>query len=329
MFASIPLLCYTVLVVILLANRHLHFRQLAIIILLWVVGASAYEYLIIKNVIQTGDLAGTLASAAFGNSWQGAVFNTSLSLKIVKENILFLLLNFPTPNLLLFFVGLFALRKRSSEKAFSNIILALLLLFFLFAFRYTVPDRYAFFMPFYCIVSIFAGLGTYLLQRQINRRIFVYLVLIFAFLPIPVYAVVPAVAEKFSFSLGTKREIPYRNEYKYFLQPWKTGYRGAERFANEALDTAEDGAIIYADGTTVYSLLYVQKIMGRDVDVTIVSGHGSVNNLKEYNEEKIDKLFAERAIYVVSQVEGYCPEFLRERYDFVQKGVLWKAVERK
>ncbi|RKY21334.1 MAG: hypothetical protein DRP62_08035, partial [Planctomycetota bacterium] len=144
MFASIPLLCYTVFVVVLLVKRRLHFRQLAIIILLLVVGASAYEYLIIKNVIQTGDLAGTLASAAFGNSWQGAVFNTSLSLKIVKENILFLLLNFPTPNLLLFFVGLFALRKRSSEKAFSNIILALLLLFFLFAFRYTVPDRYAF-----------------------------------------------------------------------------------------------------------------------------------------------------------------------------------------
>jgi hypothetical protein len=329
MFASIPLLCYTVFVVVLLVKKHLHFRQFAIIILLWVVGALPYEYLIIKNIIQTGDLAGTLASAAFGNSWHGAVFNTSLSLKIVKENILFLLLNFPTPNLLLFFVGLFILRKRSSEKAFSNIILALLILFFLFAFRYTVPDRYAFFMPFYCVVSIFAGLETYFLQRRINRQVFVCLVLIFAFLPIPVYAAVPIIAENMGFSLGTKRDIPYRNDYSYFLQPWKTGYRGTERFANEALDTVEDRAVIYADGTTVYSLLYVQEVVGRRRDVTIVSGHGSVDNLKEYNEEKIDKLFAERAIYVVSPVEGYCPAFLLERYDFVRTGVLWKVVERK
>lgn len=329
MFASIPLLCYAAFVVVLLAKKHLHFRQLAIIILLWVVGALPYEYLIIKNIIQTGDLAGTLASAAFGNSWQGAVFNTSLSLKIVKENILFLLLNFPTPNLLLFFVGLFALRKYSSEKAFSNIILALLILFFLFAFRYTVPDRYAFFIPFYCVVSIFAGLGAHFLQRRINRQVFVCLVLILSLLPVPVYAIVPAVAEKVGFSLGTKRDVPYRNDYTYFLRPWKTGYRGTERFANEALDTVEDRAVIYADGTTVYSLLYVQEVVGGGEDVTVVSGHGSVDNLKEYSEEKIDELFAERAIYVVSPVRGYCPGFLLKNYDFVKARVLWRVVERK
>jgi hypothetical protein len=178
------------------------------------------------------------------------------------------------------------------------------------------------------VVSIFAGLGAHFLQRRINRQVFVCLVLILSLLPVPVYAVVPAVAEKVSFNLGTKRDLPYRNGYSYFLRPWKTGYRGTERFANEALDTVEDRAVIYADGTTVYSLLYVQEVVGGGEDVTVVSGHGSVDNLKEYSEEKIDELFAERAIYVVSPVRGYCPGFLLKNYDFVKSGVLWRVVGR-
>ena len=47
--------------------------------------------MIIKNIIQSGNFAGTLASAAFGSSWQGDVLNTSVSLTIAKENALFCL----------------------------------------------------------------------------------------------------------------------------------------------------------------------------------------------------------------------------------------------
>ena len=127
---------------------------------------------------------------------------------------------------------------------------------------------------------------------------------------------------------GRGRQVPYRDDYTYFLRPWRTGYHGAERFATEALDGVEDEAVIYADGTTVYALLYLQEVKSKRKDVSIVSWHGSSNNLKHYNEDVIDKLFAERAIYVVSAVAGYCPEFLLERYRFKEVGVLWKAVGR-
>jgi hypothetical protein len=136
-------------------------------------------------------------------------------------------------------------------------------------------------------------------------------------------------AQKVQFNLSTKRDIPYRNEYIWFLRPWKTGYHGPEKFANEALDAVEDNAIIYADGTTVYALLYIQEIKGKRQDVTIVSGHGSVNNLKEYNEDVIGKLLSEQIVYVVSPSAGYCPGFLLERYKFEQKGVLWKVINRR
>ena len=90
----------------------------------------------------------------------------------------------------------------------------------------------------------------------------------------------------------------------------------------------EDGAIIYADGTTVYPLLYAQEVRGKGENVTVVSGHGSVNNIEEYGEDVIDRLFEGHAIYVVS-LGGYCPRFLSERYDFVAAGVLYRAVEKR
>ncbi len=37
----------------------------------------------------------------------------------------------------------------------------MLVLFLLFASRYTVSDRYAFFIPFYCMVAAVIGLGAH------------------------------------------------------------------------------------------------------------------------------------------------------------------------
>jgi hypothetical protein len=235
--------------------------------------------------------------------------------------------NFSTFNLLFFFAGLYGLKKVSPSRSFTNIILGLLVLFFVFAFRYTVPDRYAFFIPFYCLVSVLIGVGFNSLVVQPNRRILCRIVFIFALLPILSYIIAPVIAQKVQFKLSSTRNIPCRNEYIWFLRPWQTGYNGAEKFANEVLDTVEDNAVIYADGTTVYVLLYMQELKGKRKDVTVVSEHGSVNNLKEYNENMIDKIFKERPVYVVSPLPGYCPRFLLEQYAYISEGVIWRVVK--
>ncbi len=334
--ALIPFLCYAVFFIFLLAKKNIHLRDLAIIVLLWIVGALPYEYLIIKNIIQSGDVTGNLASAAFGARWQGAVLNTSLSAKIIKEDFLFILLNFPTPNFLLFFAGIFGLFKVSKNQGFRNVLLGLIVLFFIFAFRYNVPDRFVFFLPFYCMVSIFVGLGAYFFLEKINcpvvslsnPKVFAVLVLLFGFLPVVVYTVAPAWAEKMQLNLGTRNNVPYRNDYKYFLQPWKTGYRGAERFADEALDAVENNAIICADSTTVAPLLLVQEIKGRRPDVKVVSGVISSKNAPSFNEHTIEQLLRDRAVYVVSRQAEYCPSFVLDNYNLVQVGHLWRVVKK-
>lgn len=322
--------CYTILVIVLLARRQIKMRHFGVIVLLWVVGAVPYEYLVIKNLIVTGDVGGTLASAVFGSGWQRSVLNTSISIRMVWENIIFILLSFPTPNIVFFFVGLWVLRRAAPDRSFANIIIAMLILHFAFAFRYTVPDRYVFFLPFYCLAAVLIGLGADAFFSRSNRRVAVVAVLVFALLPIPTYFLTPTLAKKTYKALGQRRQRPYRDEYTYWLQPWKTGYRGAERFANEALDMVEENAIIYAYFTDVHALLYVQEVKGKRPDVRIVSDHNnSSKGAPAFNQETITQLMNDSAVYVSSPVKGYCPEFLLDNYNFVQAGVLWRVVERK
>jgi hypothetical protein len=209
------------------------------------------------------------------------------------------------------------------------VLLGLLVLFFVFAFRYTVVDRYAFFIPFYCVVSILIGLGAYLVQKRTGVKALVYVVLGLAFLPVGVYAVVPKVAKQAGFGIGTKRAIAHRDDYRYFLQPWKTGYKEAWEFAEEALDGVEENSIIYADTTTVYPLLYGQEVQGKRADVKVVSVHHSSAGAPVLDEETVAGLMKSSGVYVVSAVRGYCPRFLLDNYDFVESGVLQKVVERK
>jgi len=329
MLASIAFVCYVVLALFLLVKRQIKFQNLLVMAVLWIAGALPYEYLIVKNTLQSGDFLGTLASAAFGERWQGDVLNTTLSVQIAKENFMYIVLNFPTPNLLLSIVGVWSLYKLSPKRWFANVILALLILYFAFAFRYTVQDRYAFFIPFYCIVSLLISLGAYRCLTGGNG-ILIYIFAIFCVAVVPVYYMAPKIAEKLDIKIGSGRRIYYRNNETYFLWPWKTGNKGAERFAVEALFSVKPPAIIYADATTAPPLLYAQEVMKerQGSDIKIISSIGSSENSPVFDRQTIKKLFSERAVYVVTPAQGYCPDFLLRRYDFEPAGVLWRVVER-
>ena len=335
MLAALPLACYVVLLLVLSVRRSIRAKDLAVIAALWVLGALPYEYLVLKNMIDSGDVLGTLASAVFGNRWRADVLNTSLSWKLVREDLLFLLLNFPTPNALLFFVGLLGLRRIGPASGFRRVILALLVLFFVFAARYTVADRFAFFLPFYCVVAVVIGLGAYEFvgwgwpHRALFGGASPTLLVIGALsvLPVAAYALMPSLAQRLHLSLGTRQDIPYRNDYEYFLRPWRTGDMGAERFAREALETTEPNAIVFADSTTVAPLLYAQEVKGLRPDVKIVAGIARSQDAPRIDEQRIGQLLGEHPVYVVSRSPGYCPAFILARYELTEAGVLWRVVK--
>jgi hypothetical protein len=206
---------------------------------------------------------------------------------------------------------------------------ALLGLYLMFAFRYAVADRYVFFLPFYCLAAVLIGLGADYLLGRYSHKGMAFAILVLALLPIPIYTVTPEVARKVYKHLGQRRQRPYRDEYTYFLQPWKTGYRGAQRFADEALELVEENAIIYADSTVIHTLLYVQEAQGKRPDVKIVSEYYSSRNAPDFNEGTIRQLMQDSTVYVVSAAKSYCPSFILENYDTVRRGVLYQVVEKR
>ena len=327
--ASIAFICYFVLTFVFIIKKQIKVRHLAIMGILWIIGAIPYEYLIIKNIFETHNLTGTLTSALFGTKWKSAVLSTSLTWQMVKENFLFIVLNFPTPNILFLFVGLWFIMKASPKRWFAVVLIALSVLYFVFAFRYNVPDRYEFFIPFYCMISIFIGLGVfrYLLK---SRGTFIFLIVILCIAVVPVYYKSPEIAKRMNYKIGSGRKIPYRNDAEYFLYPWKMNDNSAERFAAEALMKVRTPAIIYADATTAPPLLLMQeeRKMRTEEDIKIISSIGCTENSPELNAQTIDKLFSEKNIYVVSNIKGYCPDFLLERYKFKHEGLLWLAVNK-
>jgi hypothetical protein len=333
MLAVMPLACYVVFLIMFWVHRRIRAKDLAIVAALWVLGALPYEYLILKNTVHNGDILGTLASAAFGDRWRADVLNVSLSWKLVKEDLLFIVLNFPTPNAAFFFVGLFGLRRIGRTSAFRNMVVAMLVLFFVFASRYTIADRFAFFLPFYCLAAAVIGLGVHELvgwglphqPGPGGASPTLLLIAVSAVLPVVAYAVAPELAQRLHLSIRTRQDIPYRNDYEYFLRPWRTGYTGAERFAREALETAEPNAIICADTTTVAPLLYVQEVKGLRPDVKIVTGLARSRGAPRVDEQTIGQLLEQHPIYVVSKQPGYCPAFVLGKYQLAQAGVLWRV----
>ena len=147
-------------------------------------------------------------------------------------------------------------------------------------------------------------------------------------LPVGVYAAAPALAKKMHVGLGTRDDVPFRDDHKYFLQPWKTGYRGAERFAYEAMCSVEDNAVICADTTTVAPLLYVQQVKGERPDVKVLSGMIASKDAPQFNKDSIEQLLEAGPVYAVSPNAGYCPKFVLDNYDLVPAGILWRVVER-
>jgi hypothetical protein len=325
MLASIPLVCYGVFLVVLLARRAIRVRDVAAVVALGMIGAAPLEYLIATNMATSGKILGTLASAAFGDRWRGAVLNTHLSWGIVRDSLLFFVLNFPAPNALLFFVGLYALCRLKPPAAFRNVVLVLLVLFFAFAVRYTIADRYAFFIPFYTLAAVVIGWGVHELQSHIQRRAVAYLIGAFTLLPIGVYAAAPALAQRLHLPLGTRQDIPYRNDYEYFLRPWRTGYTGAERFAREALAGVGQNAVLHADTTTVAPLLYVQEVEGFRPDVQIVTGIASSRSAPMVTEYTMGLLLERYPVYVVSRQPAYCPAFILRDYTLTEAGLLWRV----
>ncbi len=324
MLAAIALVVYLGWIALLWRRRCVSGRQVALIAALWIIGCLPYEVLCVQDYLQRGDLLGTASSALFGDQWRGQVLNASITGRLVAENLMLWALNFPTPNVVLAGVGLVYLVRLRQTEAMALPILILSLLFLAFAFRYTVVDRYAFFIPFYILVSVMMGLGADAVLTRFPRRWLAGAMVAAAILPVGLYALAPAMARAGHLDLRTRGDVPYREDLEFFITPWKTWCYGPERFATEVLSAVGQDAVIYADLTTVGPLLIRQQTEALRPDVAIVSASVHSPGAPAFNAETLARILRARPAYVVSAKPGYCPKFVLDGYDLAKEGLVWR-----
>lgn len=326
--ALLALPAYGLAVVILAARRRLRWWCVPLFILAWSAGASVLLTLMFRLAGEVGFWAAA-HSALFGHSWRGSVLGGSL--RAAGFGIGYVAYNLPNLALPLAAVGLWRLGRRAG-RPLAAAMAYILAVHFIFAIRYTVPDQFMFFVPFYLMVSLLAGLGLAHLCSEGRRWLKAAAILSLLLGPIA-YAVGPPLVRALGVSLpGGRRTIPFRDHARYWLTPWKMNEDSAERFAREAmrqLDQHTGGPVIlFADGTTYWPLRWLVQVEHAGPELRLVGGPEQ-DLLKEIQRdpERFWKRTREErlAIFATSNRPLYCPAVLLPYVEAEPTGVLYRV----
>ncbi|MHC4573282.1 MAG: protein O-mannosyl-transferase family [Planctomycetota bacterium] len=270
----------------------------------WAVGAFLLWVAAVIEYNRSGDILATAISALWGK-WGDAVFNVGKVPLLLRRSLLFLVLNFPTPLVLLTIPGVYRSFRGLGNGTTARLLLICTCSYALFAARYDVPNQNNFFLPTYMFVSVYIGLGfAFLFKSHVKIWAIVSAFLVLA-IP-PTYFAISECARLRKVELGTRRHIPYRDVYRYYLLPWQQNQVGPRRFATELFRKLPEKAIILSDSTSIPPLLYMHDIEGARPDVTVLTTSVSVEELQGF-------LRKERRIFTISDVRGYRPPWVEEK----------------
>jgi hypothetical protein len=300
---------------------------------LWFLGAALFWYVAYLEFQRTGDWTATARSALLGG-WGAAVFNLGGVPRMLWRSLLMAGLNFPTPVALLGLVGLWRSRRLLAGTPLALLLGLLLAVYILFAVRYRVPNQNFFFTPVYLMLALYLGLGIHAIgwaERPWPRLALLVLVLAV----IPTYRGISATARAAGFNLRPDRsmhEIPYRDVYTYYLEPWQHTQTGPRRFAEEALTALPPGALLLPDTTTSPPLKGLHDIEGRRPDIRIVDPYDAKfdPNVSRYwygADNLLPALTREgRRVFVVSDAPFYVPKWVADHGRLAAEGPIFEVV---
>jgi hypothetical protein len=236
-------------------------------------------------------------SALFGNGWQADVLGGSAA--AVRMGAGCILYNFPNAALVLAAAGVWAFRK-APLRPLRWCFCGLTGIYLAFAIRYPVMDQFMFFVPFYAMVAVLAGVGLGSLKPGTYR--WAAPVALAGLLAAPaLYAAMPSIARSAHLPVPGRKDLPFRDPLRYWLSPWKGGENSAGLFARAALGDVPAGGVIIADGTSLYPLLWTRRIDGLGRNVELLEGA---------SREQIPP--GTPNVFAVSATPGYYPPWLAE-----------------
>ncbi|MEW5804428.1 MAG: DUF2723 domain-containing protein [bacterium] len=333
LMALLSMIVYFSYSAILLRGRKITGRDFLILCSLTVLGALPYEVLIAREYFQTRSFFLTLKSALIGsNAWKNDVFNTHIFCwRNFKNLILFLGINFPVFHIFFVVPGAGNFWKERNWH-YRLLFTGIFLIYFIFAFRYTVADQYVFYLPVYIFVAMLTGLGIDRVSRMSNKgwsRSILVMLFLSAISPVFIFQKIPALLEKYKVNIGVKREIPYRNSYQYFLNPSKRNYYGARKYALHVFEQAEEGSVIFPDYTIINTLLYFQNVeaIGKELFIAgLPSVQGDFPACIEVTSVNILYIMKGHKLYLTSDHPDYSPEWILKKFRIKRQGILYQVL---
>ncbi len=287
----------------------------------------------LADVFLTGMKANPDASAVIHDMliarYGSFVFNTSLPSTVVRA-VAYICYSFPSPLLFLLPIGLVALWRTSARPTAVLFTLAFAA-HFLFAVRYNVPDQHMFMLHSLVLGAVLIGFAVdRITAARPSAKLATVLALISLTGPV-VYAVLPNVLRRYPRDLVglPSRKLPHRDAYRWFLQPWRHGYTGPQKFAQETLEALPPEAVLAVDSTPMPTLVYLQAVSGFRRDVRIPGAERFQNWLEPLDPtspELVEAIGAGR-VFTITDDQKQLPPALRDpKYEFIRLGPVFQVV---
>ncbi len=320
---------YVVAAVALVVRGRLPAWSLAAAAGAFVVGAGGYLVMIVSEVVSTGDLAAAVNSALFGR-YRQAVLNVG-AWPGMKVNAVLMAMNFVSFLPILAVIGWAKLAGRLGRKR-AAAIAVITAVEVVFVARYSVQDEFMFLLPTLVMVAIAAGVGLAAVADASPRwrKAGIVACLLSIAAPPVFYAAAPALARMAGARARRARQLPYRDELRYWLVPWKHNEHSAERFACAALAQVGDDAVVLLDRTALNPVLVARRVHGL-AGGSLVAGFEGPLPYYDDDPEGFRAALGGRPLYVLSPQEGYIPGNLLADATFVQEadGPLFRAIWRR
>jgi hypothetical protein len=301
---------YGLIVIYMISRRQLPWRALPMLLVGWAAGASGMLAMTVDYALHVG-AAAAVRSALFGDAWEGAVLVGSLA--NVKMGLLYPLYNFPNLALPLAAVGAWALRRRVGGPM-AALLAYMTVIYFVFAVRYRVADQFMFYVEFYAMVAVLAGVGLAdVATWRALRRFAAALAILSLSVQVAFYANAPQVWQRFHLPAPKASNRPYLDAMRYWLVPWKMADDSADRYAREAL-AEHPGAFIIADTTSYYPLLWATRVEKAGQALVIVASDAT--------PEAVPR---DVKVYVTSDEYNRHPKWMDSEATFAKDGLLYRV----
>ena len=284
----------------------------------WLAGAALLVGMVARDLGQTRSLSATLKSLLVGARYGATVMGSGgVNLRLAAGNMALAAVSFASPCwLCVVKIG----KGAPDRRVFRFVLLALTVIQTLFWIRYFVPDQATFVLPTLGLGAVWLGLGA--------ARCKVRVVLMGLAIGVMMQVAGPLVLARMAQGrIPRARVLPFRDEARYWLVPWKHNERSAQQFVEAVDRQLGAGDLLFGDLTAVNPIVVARAagmINGKWRLVSEWTGESLEETITVINKTMLDGGSA----YVVSAAPGYTAVVLLDNHDFEPEGVLWRMIKK-